>query len=316
MSSSGESYTATTQEEAIIKAMVKLCKPCCRKHGNPGCCGDIDCVDGYVVSELSVSVSGCTIPCMEAYGYYTGGNLSCDPPVYPSNSSNLDTGLIWCAEATDFPSVEDCDGTWTPTGGGSGTIIFSSNYEPDGITITDKTQDSCIIRGGFVCFDCEGGTSPGRVRFCMSLTYQMGMILGDGMVWPTDPPTRPDPLCIPPGDPYYYSKHCEGSGTPTLSSPYLEEDYGSIYPSIQAYFHSDVLDFTLASCDPFIFSVDDLVPYDVTMKDGCRYTDNNFCGTVGGITVEIVDYEVIPLDCTEPKISATWSMSCVPCPTE
>lgn len=51
MSTSGNSYTASTQEEAIIKAMVELCKPCCDNGDWNGTYTDCRCAYPWEFNE-------------------------------------------------------------------------------------------------------------------------------------------------------------------------------------------------------------------------------------------------------------------------
>jgi hypothetical protein len=315
MSSSGESYTATTQEEAIIKAMIKLCKPCCRKHGNPGCCGEVYTCDGYLRIDLSYMVDGCSSDCAEAEGYAINIGSAPEPCPPYSASDNWDSAN-YCDDVADAPGANgagpECAGGWLGDGGSSGNVkTVSDNYDPMGGGWIDKTMDACYSGCGFTCYDDASGSSdpPCEARwfFCATYNYYQGM--ANGPPWPsleglgcvTHPGLNPFYIRIDGGDIVYY---------PGAVNPPVEYKY----PFILSQYHQDVLDFEHAECDPFIMDVKDLEPWLTLRQDGVRGIGVVTCYTdVEGNEAYIFEYETIPLANCDPTFNATFTIKCLPC---
>lgn len=314
MSSSGESYTATTQEEAIIKAMVKLCKPCCKKHGNPGCCGEVYTCDGYLRLDLSYLINGCSSDCTEAEGYAINLGSALPPCPEYSFSANWDTES-YCDSVADQPGANgegpECTGGWLASGGSGSVSAISSNYDPMGGGWIDKTLDACVSGCGFTCYeDASGSSDPpceSRMFFCASYTFLQGM--ADGPPWPslaglgcvTHPGINPFYRRVDGGAPIFY---------PGATPPPVEWQY----PTIATQYHQDVLNFEQASCSPFIMEVKDVPPWLTNMQDGIRGTGVVTCYTDGdGNEAYIFEYETVPLKECEPTFNATFTIQCLPC---
>jgi hypothetical protein len=315
-SGTSQTFHASTAEEAIIKAMVHLCKPCCG-HGNPGCCSETFPVCARY--DLSYEVTGVPAVANVGSAWVENAFNSAECLPFPSeNSGNWDTEN--CQLMSEFPGTDgegpECGAGWLG-GFASGTIKERVNEAGDP-TIDSGSADVC-----FTCYEQLDGGEPAcetRMFFCATYNYQKGMLtyreVGGGII--VDPPPGPPP---PPQSGYlaYYSLdggtpiYTSGVVIPTpspfaglIATPSFPDD---VYAYGQAQFHKDVTGFSVASCDPIQFEVTDVLPWILSFADGLRYKGTYYTATIDGFACYVFEFETIPLGTFGPKISAAFTVS-------